>query len=79
MTNEENKIENKKPEVIPCSICEGDIDHHKTPEGRVYWTGGHNAMPVTNGRCCDYCNSTVVMPARLAPFLSPNNNRGDSQ
>ncbi len=29
------------------------------------WKSGNNAVPVVNGRCCDRCNSTVVIPARL--------------
>ena len=38
-----------------CSIC------HKPIEG---W--GNNAWPVVNdGRCCDHCNWSVVLPARL--------------
>ena len=26
---------------------------------------GHNAEPVASGRCCDYCNGTVVVPERF--------------
>jgi hypothetical protein len=26
---------------------------------------GNNAQPVKNGRCCDVCNSTKVIPARI--------------
>ena len=52
-------------EIIECSICDGNVDHHSTKEGEVYWTLGHNAEPVTDGRCCDNCNDTVVIPARL--------------
>ncbi len=37
-----------------CSICNNKI------------TGfGNNAEPVNNGRCCDTCNFTKVIPARL--------------
>jgi hypothetical protein len=36
-----------------CSICRHEISDH-----------GHNAQPITNGRCCDVCNATVVEPAR---------------
>jgi hypothetical protein len=39
-----------------CVICNQDIEGY-----------GHNAQPVKDGRCCDVCNSTVVIPARLNP------------
>ncbi len=26
---------------------------------------GHNAEPVNSGRCCDECNSLVVLPVRI--------------
>ena len=53
-------------EIHSCVICSGDIEHkidHAT--GKVYWTEGHNAQPVKDGRCCDTCNATAVMTARL--------------
>lgn len=43
-----------------CSICNGQIG--VDPNG---WSGGHNAQPVNNGRCCSTCNDTVVTSARL--------------
>ena len=48
-----------------CCLCNGPIDPHTTPEGKVYWTAGHNALPVKDGRCCTQCNGTKVLPARL--------------
>jgi len=45
---------------MKCSICKGKIEEHKTPEGKVYWTHGHNAEPLSNGRCCDKCNELVI-------------------
>jgi hypothetical protein len=56
-------------EILPCSICGGDIEHHRTPEGKVFWTEGHNAQPVTNGRCCDDCNNLVIA-ARISDIFS---------
>jgi len=51
---------------MQCSICSGSIDEHRHPEtGEVYWTEGHNAEPVNDGRCCTSCNENVVMRARL--------------
>lgn len=37
-----------------CSIC------GKKNEGY-----GNNARPVNDGKCCDYCNANVVIPARI--------------
>lgn len=37
-----------------CSICE-----------RNYHGFGNNAWPVNDGRCCDHCNWTRVIPERL--------------
>ena len=51
---------------MQCSICGGPVDEHRHPEtGEVYWTEGHNAEPVNDGRCCTSCNANVVMRARL--------------
>ncbi|MGF6427343.1 hypothetical protein [Bradyrhizobium elkanii] len=38
-----------------CSICFGPLGRHM----------GNNADPVNNGRCCDDCDRTVVIPARF--------------
>ena len=48
-----------------CSICNGPIDDHVDENGVVYWTGGHNAEPINDGRCCTSCNNTVVIHARI--------------
>ena len=39
---------------FPCSICAETIIGY-----------GNNAMPINDGRCCDDCNSTKVIPARI--------------
>lgn len=39
-------------------ICSINKEHKYT-----HW--GNNAEPVNGGRCCDDCNSSVVIPARL--------------
>ena len=39
---------------MDCSICKDDIKDY-----------GHNAQPINNGRCCDLCNSTFVIPFRI--------------
>ena len=37
-----------------CSIC-----------GTPFTEWGNNAQPVNTGRCCNLCNDTVVIPARI--------------
>ena len=39
---------------VRCVICK------KTRHGF-----GHNAEPVAPGRCCDACNTVIVIPSRL--------------
>jgi len=58
------KLLDPDPELtIDCSICSRPI---KPERGRkVVWYEGNNAEPVKNGRCCDWCNNTEVMPSRL--------------
>ena len=43
-----------------CSICNGEI----VPDSNG-WDGGHNAYPITTGRCCELCNRDFVFPRRL--------------
>lgn len=43
-----------KPESASCCLCLDEITGH-----------GHNAAPVNDGRCCDDCNTYVVIPARV--------------
>ena len=42
-------------EPFTCSICGKEITDEFS----------NNAQPVNDGRCCGYCNRTVVIPARL--------------
>ena len=30
--------------VHKCCICDGDIEHHKTEEGKTYWTQTHTML-----------------------------------
>ena len=32
---------------------------------KEYKEWGNNAMPLADGQCCDHCNNTKVVPARL--------------
>lgn len=40
---------------MKCCICGKEIIGY-----------GNNAMPVSEGRCCDECNSDFVIPVRLS-------------
>ena len=47
---------NMKQEEKPCVICGGEIVDD--------W--GHNPQPIKEeGRCCDTCNFTIVIPERI--------------
>ncbi len=35
---------------------------------------GNNAEPVKKGRCCDWCNISVVIPARIRMMRKEENN-----
>ena len=43
---------------MKCKICDDTFSGH-----------GHNAEPIANGRCCDVCQDTKVLPARLDQML----------
>lgn len=45
-------------ERMKCCLC----------NGKMYWDTGHNAMPLKDGRCCDRCNGTKVLPERIRGF-----------
>lgn len=40
-----------------CSIC-----------GKNYEGYGNNAQPINNGRCCDDCTITIVVPRRIQDY-----------
>lgn len=62
-----------------CSMCYKPIDEHKDANGKVYWTQGHNAQPLSaddtsdpsmleHARCCDSCNDMVVQVRIMQAF-----------
>ena len=52
---------------VRCSIKGCYIKPLRHPEtGEIVWTGGNNAYPINDGRCCDDCNAKYVIPARKA-------------
>jgi hypothetical protein len=46
---------------LKCSLCGNPI-----PLGPGGWRYGNNPWPLSGGRCCDACNETAVIAARLA-------------
>jgi hypothetical protein len=48
---------------MKCCLCK------KVIEVKGTWKEGNNAMPLKEGRCCDKCNNTKVLPARLANYI----------
>jgi len=50
---------------MKCSICGEKIQPHPLSG----WDGGNNAQPINNGRCCDDCDMTVVIPRRIADAM----------
>lgn len=54
---------------MKCCLCGGEI----RPVGD--WTEGNNAEPAAEGRCCDECNSMIVIPMRLAEMMRRRNER----
>jgi hypothetical protein len=51
----------KPPPPYICSICQ-----------RISAGWGNNAQPVNDGRCCDQCDSLVVIPARIRQMQRRN-------
>jgi hypothetical protein len=39
---------------MKCCFCKKDVGEY-----------GNNAQPVMDGRCCDSCNETIVIPIRI--------------
>jgi len=51
---------------MKCCLCGGEIEKELDTNGKVFWDSGNNAEPlVRNGRCCNDCNATKVIPARI--------------
>ena len=50
---------------MKCSICTSEIDVQANG-----YEGGHNAFPLSSGRCCTKCNDTEVIPMRMAFIAS---------
>ena len=53
--------------VQDCVLCGMEIPPEYDPKtGEPFWYGGPHPQPLANdGRCCDVCNHTKVIPARM--------------
>ena len=49
---------------MDCCLCEKEII--RTDSG---WELGNNAQPIQEGRCCNYCNTTIVVPRRIEDMI----------
>lgn len=45
--------------MIKCSICGREIESRKA----------NNSAPINDGKCCEMCNRTIVIPARVTFFM----------
>ena len=61
--------------IKKCCLCGEDIEVKFTPEGKAYWSDGNNPEPLgkkEGDRCCDTCNDTKVIPARMEQMFNYN-------
>ena len=61
---------------MKCCICKAEIEKQYNEEGVMYWDQGNNAQPNDDGRCCNECNATIVIPARLTEMKLRMNKSG---
>ena len=61
---------------MKCCICKKEIEKQYTKEGVMFWDQGNNAQPIDDGRCCNECNATIVIPARLTEMKLRMNKSG---
>jgi hypothetical protein len=60
---------------MKCCICHGTIEKNLL----TGWDQGNNAQPVMNGRCCDLCDTTVVIPRRINDYMNARRERKEKQ
>tara|TARA_Y100001938_G_C7892582_1_gene330480 strand:+ start:357 stop:629 length:273 start_codon:yes stop_codon:yes gene_type:complete len=54
----------EQQEILTCVLCKLPIEHEMFPNGGYL---GNNPAPLapTSKRCCDWCDSLKVSPARM--------------
>lgn len=50
---------------MKCCLCNGEIEKKFNTKRDIIWDSGNNAEPLKDGRCCDVCNTTKVIPERI--------------
>lgn len=45
---------------MKCCLCGKEIEKEESG-----WDQGNNALPLKDGRCCNDCNFTKVIPRRI--------------
>ena len=50
---------------MECCICKGEIEKKFNAKGKMVYDTGNNARPIKEGRCCDVCDATTVIPERI--------------
>ena len=54
-------------EMKQCVICDDNL-----------LDMGHNPYPLfTNGRCCEFCNDVLVLPARISAHYKDNKSKDE--
>lgn len=51
-----------------CCFCEGELEHMEGQAPETWGNNPDNACTTEGARCCDSCNSTIVIPVRLYTF-----------
>ncbi len=69
-----------KTKIHVCVICSETIKRKflglDNDGNKHYWYHGNNALPVADGKCCDNCNKTVVIPERMTNIMMSRFNVG---
>ena len=55
---------------MKCVLCNDLIETELSG-----WAEGCNAWPVADGRCCHYCDESVVIPTRIVNAFKNKENR----
>lgn len=48
-----------------CCFCEGELEHTEGQEPDTWGNNPDNACTWEGARCCNYCNSSIVIPVRM--------------
>ena len=51
-----------------CCLCDQPLEVYKNDDGKVIYNNGNDALPLADGRCCNSCDTTVLL-SRLSTLL----------